>query len=224
MSKSKYWQKKTDGYFFSPCPKDDQNPDVQDGRFLREWNFGKESGTTLGYRCTQLLGDIESAFVSEMPDGALFFGIGLQLNGEVDVFQVEIGSSDTLPVCQVLANIDLEQPLEIQCYLNTKKSYQAHGRTVIPCNLSFKQNGDNIPWKFPWNAEEKTFDGLPDVGIKLGGVKDYTERNAVFEKEIEAFIERVKPYAEARKSNRPQTDAEKGSNIPDEDSGDDLPF
>jgi len=84
MRNTRYFRIK-EGKFFAPCPKDDNSPDVQDGRIVREWtNKAGEHGTTVGYQQTVIDGLIEYMKEVEGNDG-MEIQIGVQEQDGVSV-------------------------------------------------------------------------------------------------------------------------------------------
>ena len=198
---TKYFEKKQDGVLFARAPKDLANP-AQEGATERQWNYQGKAGSTWGWEQKNVEGLIESAFVSDFGED-VFFNIGLQqVDGTVAVFKNKL-YTDTFQLVQAFRNIDLDKPLRVEAYVNTKGAYtNKDGIAVIPAAISLKQGGKLIPWVFNRNKEEKRWSG-PEGVADLPEIQKKTSMGRT--KEIEIFIARVDEIEEARKASRPKT-------------------
>jgi len=234
MQNTRYYEKKNDGIYFSRLPKADQQPG-NDGRICRKWEAAGKSGETYGYAVKEVDGHIESAYVDESEYG-IRLCIGLQHPQGVDVVQIKLYkengqmTQDGAGIAKKLANIDLDQPICFGTFLATQSSYEIQGRKITPCYITLKKPGGQwgINYKsiFDYNAETRSYEGLPGPEVKMVGpkeVKDFSARDAVLFAEIEKFCARVDadPNVKARKAERPQTPAEtakeESNNLPDDD-------
>lgn len=220
MTETKYYEKKQDGVLFARASKDLQDP-ASHGALERQWNFKGKSGSTWGWVQSSIEGLIESAFVSDFGDD-VYFNIGLQQpNGEVAVFKNRL-YSDTFQLVQAFRNIDLDKPLRIEAFVNSKGAYtNKDGISVVPASIKILQDGKQVSWVFNRNKEEKRWcgpdgvDDMPEIQRKssMGRVKyDKSEQQDFMEKEIEVFIDRVGEIEESRKASRPKTSNEIAAN------------
>lgn len=230
MRETRYYEKKQEGKFFARCPRD-SDPDIQDGRFWREWVFGEgtageKRGKTLGWESERLKGFIESAYIKEFDD-RFTFNIGLQNDEGVDVLTVELDTPDSVSVANILRGIDLEFPIEVFCKAGAPYKNK-YGKTVTPQYLAFKQPSGTPDWTYAWDSSTKSLEGLAPGVTKRHGKKiyDFTKRNEAMDKEIREFCEKVTELN--RKDSREQTPAEinadqSGSNV-SEAVEEDVPF
>lgn len=213
MTDTKYYEKKQDGVLFARASKDLQDP-VSHGAVQRQWNFKGKSGSTWGWTARGIEGLIESAFVSDFGDD-VYFNVGLQQpNGEVAVFKNKL-YTDTFQLVQAFRNIDLDKPLRVEAFVNSKGAYtNKDGISVVPAAIKLLQDGKQVPWVFNRNKEEKRWcgpdgvDDMPEIQRKssMGRVKyDKSEQQDFMEKEIEVFIDRVSEIEFDRKESRPKT-------------------
>jgi len=220
MTETKYYEKKQDGVLFARASKDLQDP-ASHGALERQWNFKGKSGSTWGWVQSSIEGLIESAFVSDFGDD-VYFNIGLQQpNGEVAVFKNRL-YTDTFQLVQAFRNIDLDKPLRIEAFVNSKGAYtNKDGISVVPASIKILQDGKQVSWVFNRNKEEKRWcgpdgvDDMPEIQRKssMGRVKyDKSEQQDFMEKEIEVFIGRVGEIEESRKASRPKTSNEIAAN------------
>ena len=193
MSK-KYYSIKSEGMFFAKCPKTDSDPDVNDGRTYREWQFGEKSGKTLGWFKESLKGKITGAEVKPLGED-MFFAIYLD-NG--DVFQMKLYESNFLGVAQILGSISLDEEVEFKAALNERKAWtNKYGKRVVPTAIYVNQGEERLAQRWQYNADERWFDGLPKPTVeeKFGRkVRDNSAMEAAFDGELDAFIQRVDAF------------------------------
>ena len=190
----KYYQIKTEGKWFAKCPKTDNDPQVEDGREFREWEFGEKSGRTLGWFKDTLRGRITGAEVKPLGED-MFFCIYLD-NG--DVAQFKLYEQNFLGLAQVLGSISLDEEVELKAALNEKKAWtNKYGKRVVPTALYINQGQDRLAQRWAYNSEERWFDGLPKPTVeeKFGRkVRDNSAMEAAFDGELDAFIQRVDAF------------------------------
>jgi len=223
MRNTRYYQKKNDGVFFARCPKDDQDASVDDGRKMRDWTYGTDTGQTLGYSQETINGYIESMFINKTKDGTRMFCVGLQTADGVDVFQCELKNNFLALNDDVVAfalrhdKIDLEFPVSLSIYVGKpnksgfKRAYLNLGQLGGPIWPSYKRDKEN-----PFHYE-----GVPDVEKKesMGDVKyDSTLRDEFLYEKLEELMKDV--AKRGQESKREETPAE--SKKEEEDS--DVPF
>ncbi len=224
MRKTRYYQKKNDGKFFSKLPKDDQNQSIQDGRLLRDWTFGNDTGQTLGYEEKELVGVIESAYIQKFESGDKMFCVGLQHQDGVDVFQCDLTSKYGLndDVCAFglrFDAIDLDCPVSLSVYVgkpNAKGFQKAY--------LNINQFGKPV-WPNFKKTDKFSYEGVPDMEevTKLGETTyDSTKRDDFLFEKVQEFMKMVE--AKGHKDKREATPAEAAPSGPDVGDGDDLPF
>jgi hypothetical protein len=213
MTDTKYYEKKQDGILFARVSKDLKDP-ASHGAIERQWNFKGKSGSTWGWVQRGIEGLIESAFVSDFGDD-VYFNIGLQQpDGGVAVFKNKL-YTDTFQLVQAFRNIDLDKPLRVEAFVNSRGAYtNRDGISVVPAGIKILQEGKQVSWVFNRNKEEKRWcapDGvedMPEIQRKssMGRVKyDKSEQQDFMEREIEVFIGRVSEIEEDRKASRPRT-------------------
>lgn len=236
LAPTRYYSKKGP-YFFAKCPKDyDASSDPE--TFEREWTFGTNSGSTTGWKTDRIFGLIESAVISNPPfaEDEDHLRIYIQRH-EIDHLQcldIELYEGDTLSVVQTLAAINLNQ--EVEFTLAEGKPYQislpgGQKKTITPHNIVVSQNGKRLKWRWPWNKDEKRFDGLPkpEYEEKMGKKVLNTDlRDEAYYQEIKDFMDRCEIECSGVRESRPKTpgeeryEAENGSNVPAEAA--DCPF
>jgi hypothetical protein len=230
MTKTKYFSKKQE-CFFAKCAKDDQDPNINDGRAFRQWTFGDKQGQTLGYEQVDVQGFVESAYTDEFMD-EMHLNIGLQTPDGVQVVQIVLDNGtgsgmhkDSVAFCRKARNIDLSQKVIFGVFQDFKNTWQGKHGTVVPSHLTISQPGGQyrtqpVAKYFEYDPEsknsyclnendEKVF--LPEVEVTshMGkGKRDTSARDEVLYKEITDFIARVEVECKERRESRPNTDAE----------------
>lgn len=190
----KYYQIKSEGKFFAKCPKTDSDPNIQDGREFRSWEFGEKKGKTLGWFKDSIKGRIAGAEVKPLGED-MFFAIYMDNS---DVAQFKLYESNFLAIAQVLGSIDLGAEVEFKPALNEKRAWtNKYGKVVIPTALYINQGEDRLAQRWPYNEGIRWFDGLPKPTVeeKFGRkVRDNSAMEAAFDGELDAFIQRVDAY------------------------------
>lgn len=190
----KYYSIKTEGKWFAKCSKTDNDPQVEDGRVYREWEFGEKSGKTLGWFKDTLKGRITGAEVKPLGED-MYFAIYLD-NG--DVVQFKLYESNFLAITQVLGSIDLGDEVEFKAGLNEKKAWtNKYGKRVVPTTLYVNQGTERLAQRWAYDADARWFTGLPKPTVeeKFGRkVRDNSAMEAAFDGELDAFIQRVDAY------------------------------
>jgi len=191
----KYYQIKSEGKWFAKVPGADADPNVKDGREYRNWQFGEKSGSTLGWFKKSLEGLITGAEVKPLGED-MFFCIYLD-NG--DVAQWKLYESTFLGLSQILAGINLTQPIRFDAALNEKRAWtNKYGKRVVPTALYVSQGGDKLPQTWPYDADNKWFTGLPkpQVEEKFGRkIRDTSLMEAAFDAELDSFIQRIENFS-----------------------------
>lgn len=213
MRPTRYYSKKQDtATFFAKCPKDDQNPDVQDGRIVRHSEYGGQKYETLGWEVAELEGIIESMYITDMPSGERLFCIGLQAEDGVDVLQCDFNNAfggmnnDVAAIALRHESIDLEFPVKFTIYQGRPNK---HGRK--PCYLNVFQLGKTVWPSFERDHSGGPFDyiGVPQtvVGEKMGKTTyDTAERDQFLYEILKGIIKKVDDLN--RKDDREPTPAE----------------
>ena len=199
----KFYSIKQEGKWFASVPSSDTDASVQDGRVYRSWELPNgNSGQTLGWFKKSLEGLIVSAEVRSLGDNMVFC-INLD-NG--DVAQFRLYESCFLGLANVLAGINLNDPIRLDAALNTKKPWinKKTNKQVIPTVLYISQGGERLAQVWQYNADERWFDGLPlaIVTEKFGQpVKDTRPTEEAFDEQVNMFIERVNAFSIAPAQN-----------------------
>jgi hypothetical protein len=190
----KFYTKKADSesaYWFAKCPKTDSDPSVQDGRFLRSWEFKGERGQTLGWKVPAIEGRINGVAVK-----ALNEDLFLNLTVGEDLVQFKLYCEDILSICQILASINLNVDIKLVPYLKPKKAWKnsKSGKMITPVGLSIKQNNEWLSSLWPYNQELRWFEGLPKPEIVRSALgietKDFSKQHAAFNVVIAEFMDR----------------------------------
>jgi hypothetical protein len=199
----KFYSIKQEGKWFASVPSSDADSSVQDGRVYRSWELSNgNSGQTLGWFKKSLEGLIVSAEVRSLGDNMVFC-INLD-NG--DVAQFRLYESCFLGLANVLAGINLNDPIRLDAALKTKKPWinKKTNKQVIPTVLYISQGGERLAQVWQYNADERWFDGLPlaIVTEKFGQpVKDTRPTEEAFDEQVNMFIERVNAFSIAPAQN-----------------------
>lgn len=194
----KFYSIKQEGKFFASVPSSDADSTVQDGRVYRQWELSNgNSGQTLGWFKKTLEGLITSAEVRPLGDNMVFC-ISLE-NG--DVAQFKLYESCFLGLANILAGIDLQEPIKLDAALNSKRAWinKKNGKQVVPTALYISQKGERLAQVWPYDAEDRWFTGLPRAILseKFGqSVRDNSPTEAAYDEQVNTFIERVNSPSE----------------------------
>jgi hypothetical protein len=226
--KTRYYSNKGDT-FFSRLPKDDQDQSINDGRELRHWTFGDDSGTTLGYIEKELNGFVESLYFDKDFDGVKQICVGLQTSEGVKVYQFPLKDkynslhSHTVALAMVHESLDLEFPLGLSIFLG-KASAKGYQKPYL--NLS---QARKALWPSYKKVEGSKFDyeGVPPVVKReeMGEtVYDSKERDIFLYAKLEELMAKVD--AAGHKKNREPSEAEVAAVLPSglDDDSEDMPF
>ena len=192
----RFYSIKQEGKWFASVPSSDKDASIQDGRVYRSWELSNgNSGQTLGWFKKTLEGLIVSAEVRSLGDNMVFC-INLD-NG--DVAQFKLYESCFLGLANARAGINLNDPIKLDAALNTKKAWinKKTNKQVIPTVLYISQGGERLAQVWPYNADERWFDGLPRAIVteKFGqSIRDNKPTEAAYDEQVHAFIERVNSF------------------------------
>lgn len=190
----KYYSIKSEGKWFAKVPGADADPDINDGREFRHWNFGEKDGKTLGWFKQVLQGKITGAAVQPLGED-MFFTIYLDND---DAAQFKLYESNFLSVANILGGIDLNKNIELKAGLNEKRAWKnQYGKTIVPTALYITQSGERIAQTWQYDSETRWFTGLPkpEVNEKFGRkVRDTSLMEAAFDTEVDCFIQRVDEF------------------------------